>query len=293
MLEINASIICHKNQIWCTYRTDNLYDFDSKSVLSSLDSEFNPISSLPLSLADGNTAFEDVRLFSAGNNILATYTYLPKRIDGGWDWKYEIGCGYLDTISGTILSQQSLREFSTKENEKNYVPYIHNEEIFLITDFSPNLRILTLGKVNGPFEISEVYVSKEETKIWEFGEIRGGTPLLPNPLNDDGWYYGFIHSHLNNHEGFARYYFYTVVRINHFSKKIEYYKKPLPYQMEDNDEDYNKLWKFSNNQRLKVIFPMGIMLHEDGILISAGIDDTSNIIETYSWKQIMDFFDNE
>jgi len=87
MLEINASITKHENKIWCVYRTYHLYQFDSKSFLTELDHDLNTLSSIPLKSENGNTAFEDVRLFSAGDNILAFYTYLPLNENGGWDWQ--------------------------------------------------------------------------------------------------------------------------------------------------------------------------------------------------------------
>lgn len=179
-----------------------------------------------------------------------------------------------------------MRGFSKRYHEKNWVPYIVDDDVFLITDWAPHVRILRMGNVNSYFEISEFYLSDNETEGLEYGEIRGRTPLLKNPHKEDGWYYGFIHSSLSNYKGFDRFYFHTIVRINHKTKKIEYHRSPLPCTEQETDEEYNQLWLRSNNKQLKVIFPIGIMYHDTGILISAGIDDVSNTVETYSWEQI-------
>lgn len=93
MLEFNASITKHKNRIWCAYRTDHLYQFDSKSFLTEFSPDLEPISIWRLIAGNGNTAFEDVRLFSTGECILAFYRYFPQNESGGWEWKYGVGMG--------------------------------------------------------------------------------------------------------------------------------------------------------------------------------------------------------
>lgn len=293
MLEINASITSHNNTILCAYRTDHLYQFDSKSFITELDQNFNIVSTIPLKAENGNTAFEDVRLLSTGKNLLAFYTYFPFDGHGGWKWQYGVGCGYVNTKTGLIYNQQSLRGFSKRYHEKNWCPYIVDNEIFLVTDWEPYLRILRLGKIDEVFEISEFYISSDKTAEWSYGELRGGTPLLSNPNRADGWYYGFIHSYRQNYKGFARYYFYTIARIRHTTKKIEYYPFRLTYTEPERDEIYYQLWQISNGQTLKVIFPIGIMSYDNGILLSAGVDDVCSIIDDYSWAQIEGFFKNE
>src|SRR4051812_34632977 len=91
-LRINASIVKHKGKIYCTCRTRHLYGFDSHSCLMELDADFKVTNVKPLRAANNNNAFEDARLFSAGDVLLAFYTYLPC-VDGEWFWDYGVGFG--------------------------------------------------------------------------------------------------------------------------------------------------------------------------------------------------------
>jgi len=288
MFEINASIACHKNRIWCAYRTTDLYAYDSISFLTELDSKFEPISATRLLPENGNTAFEDVRLFSFGEKLLAFYTYLPLS-QNGWRWIYGIGYGVVDIQSGLIREQKSLRHLSKRTQEKNWTPYEYNGTLFMITDFEPFLRVIMIGKTTCEPKM-EVFLSTKRTKGWEFGELRGGTPLIPHPDKDDGWLYGFIHSYRPNENGFNRYYYYTVVRFNHSTKDFQYYPDPLPHEEDVKDNVYETLWERSNSKTIKAIFPMGIMYHEDGVIVSFGKDDVISQMEYFSWEFILQMF---
>lgn len=293
MLEINASIVAHKQRFWCTYRTEHLFNYDAGTVLTELDANFTPITECKLKAGNDNTAFEDVRLFSTGDQLLAFYTYLPKIEDGGWSWKFGVGVGKIDLQSGKIIDQISLRHLGRREHEKNWCPYIVDNEIFLLTDYEPLIRIVKLGKIDADWTPEEFYLAKKFTVGWNYGEIRGGTPLLPNPSSDDGWRYGFVHSYLVSYNKFARYYFFTAVRFNHYTKELEYHPHPLKCDYESTHEHYDELWKYSNNRILKVIFPVGIMPYEDGVLVSFGVDDVTSVTNHFTWKYLEALFSNK
>jgi hypothetical protein len=290
MLEINASIAVHQEKIWCTYRAEHLYNYNARTMLTELDADLQLVKDLKLVAENKNTAFEDVRLFSAGQRLLALYTYLPQDDAGGWKWEPGVGVGYVDVESGIITSQVSLRGLSKRKHEKNWCPYVVGDEIFLITDFDPYVRVLKLGKVDGEIMPEEVYQSTIRTKGWRYGELRGGTPLLQSPQGEDCWHYGFIHSFLNSYQGYARYYFYTAVRFNHYTHEVEYHPEPLDFEYDTSGSVYQELWWYSNRRNLKVIFPIGIMPHEDGVLVSFGIDDVASAIQHYSWDYLCGLF---
>ncbi|MES2376035.1 MAG: hypothetical protein V4553_05640 [Bacteroidota bacterium] len=288
MLQINASLAKHNEKIWCTYRTQHLFKFDSKSYIVELNNSFEPISVKKLKTENNNTAFEDVRLFSAGKSLLAFYTYFPFKPEGGWLWQFGVGFGIVNEEKGIIEKQLSLRPFAKREHEKNWSPYIFNDELFMITDYDPHVRVIKLGTLDEPYNIQEYYNSSVKTIGWKYGELRGGTPLLQHPNRNDGWLYGFIHSYLNNNNGFKRYYYYTAVRFNHLTKIIEYYPQPLSYEDETPDEEYELLWKYSNQRSIKVIFPIGIIHQNDGVVVSFGKDDVASFTQHFNW----DFIDN-
>jgi len=295
MLQINASIAKHQERVWCAYRTTHLYPepfwhYDSKSLLVELNDNLEPISSTPLQAENKNTAFEDIRLFSFKDKLLAFYHYLPRVEEKRWDIIYAIGFGEVDLVSGMIKNQTSLRQLSKRPHEKNWTPYVYNDELFMVTDFDPFLRVIKIDTTVDKLSMEEVYMSDQKTKSWEFGEIRGGTPLMCQPGTEDGWLYGFVHSFRAKEHGFGRYYYYTIVKYNHILKQFEYHPKPLPYLDEDPDEDYEMLWRYSNRKNSKVIFPMGIAHADDGVIVSFGKDDVISFTEYFSWDRIKKLF---
>jgi hypothetical protein len=162
----------------------------------------------------------------------------------------------------------------------------------MVTDFDPFLRVIKIGTVGGLADPEEVFLCDQRTRGWAFGELRGGTPLLSEPDDDDGWLYGFIHSYKTYDQGFQRFYYYTIARFSHVSKIFEYYPQPLAYVDDEADEDYDLLWKYSNNKKLKVIFPIGIMHHDEGVVVSFGKDDVSSFTEYFSWQRIKSYFNS-
>jgi predicted GH43/DUF377 family glycosyl hydrolase len=160
----------------------------------------------------------------------------------------------------------------------------------MVTDFDPFLRVIKVKNSSGETDLREIYQSKNKTTGWDFGELRGGTPLIVEPYVNDGWFYGFIHSFRENEYGFKRFYYYTVARFNHISRELQYHPTPLPYIDEEPDDEYNLLWQSSNGKHCKVIFPIGIMQHEDGLMVSFGKDDVCSYTEHFTWDRIKAYF---
>ncbi len=290
MLQINASIARHNQKIWCAYRTQHLYKRNAECILMELSNEFEPVSDKWLTAENNNTAFEDIRLFVYRDKLLAFYNYLPLMENGEWRIQYGIGFGEVDIESGIIKNQTSLRGLARRWEEKNWSPYVYGDDLFMVTDFDPFLRVIKISYKNDAIVAGEIYLSTERTVGWKYGELRGGTPLLPNLQRADGWLYGFIHSFLPDEHGFKRYYYYTVVRYDHLTRRIEYHPEPLPGLDEEPDEEYEMLWKLSNRRDFKVIFPIGIMHYDEGVMVSFGKDDVSSYTEYFSWKRILGLF---
>jgi len=290
MLQINASIARHHDKTWCVFRTQHLYNFNAENILTELDKNLEPISDKPLIAENNNTAFEDIRLFSFKGKLLAFYNYLPFQENIGWKIIYAVGYGEIDLETGILKNQVSMRGASKRFHEKNWSPYNYQDELFMVTDFDPFLRVIKIDLFNEQSKVTEIFLSPLQTKGWAYGELRGGTPLITKPGTDDGWYYGFIHSFLPDEMGFQRNYYYTIVRYSHIHKYFEYHPQPLPYADDEPDEDYTLLWRLSNGRRFKVIFPIGIMHHEDGVMVSFGKDDVCSYYEYFSWDKIEELF---
>lgn len=160
-----------------------------------------------------------------------------------------------------------------------------------ITDFSPFVRVIKIFNKSGQLILKEDYLATDETQNWKYGQIRGGTPLI-SPINlKTEWVYGFIHSHLSDHNGYDRYYFYTAVRFNHRTKEMQYYKMPLGEANDTIDEELLRLWHQSTNGRMKVVFPAGIMNYKDGVMVSFGVDDISSKLKYFKWDDIINLFE--
>lgn len=290
-LQINASLVKHKDKYYCAYRSNHLFEFDSKSFLSELDINLQPVMHRRLLSGNLNSAFEDVRLFSHNDKLFALYTHLPLVVGKGFLWQFTTGIGLVDTEKGWIISQTSLRDVSTRGHEKNWVPYTYKSELFLISHFSPTLRILSVFEDHFKIGVKEYYNSETTTKTWDYGEIRGGTPLIsPSAEFGDEWLYCFVHSSMINHNGYDRYYYFTAARFNPETKEFQLHGEPLGISADDDTEEYRKLWEKSNKCKLKVVFPMGIINYKAGAVISFGKDDCLSFVQFYTWTYIKSLF---
>ncbi len=295
-LKINSSIVQFNSKYYCAYRTDHMDEFDAKNYVTILDENLNPLTHIKLTAENGNTAFEDIRLFIFNNQLLALYTYLPQTGPDKWVWENGIGIGEFDAKNGKLINQQSLRHLANGVQEKNYVPYIHNDTLYIITNFDPKLRIIEVTGDVGFFNFKEFFKSTEKTKGWDFGQLRGGTPFIKCPKKNDNWQYSFIHSstYLPNGNFVSRFYVYTVLRFDPTTYTFEYYKKPMGYSTNEVDNN-GKSTSMPNKRNLaiKVVFPMGVTQYENGVLISYGKDDCVSRLKFYFWDYLIKLLEED
>jgi hypothetical protein len=260
--KLNASLVKHGNRYFCAYRSDHMHRLNPRNYLTELDKNLNPISHIRLTPENGNTAFEDIRLFSFNKNLLAIYTAFEKIDACHWDWKYHMEIGIVDIETGIISKQSSLKNQSLREHEKNWTPYVSGDFLYIITDFDPNLRILRSTKKNTFLRFKDFYFSDTTALKWDFGEVRGGTPFLPGIAQVGNWQYSFVHSSLfvPNGDDTSRFYFYTVVRFDHETKLIQWHNKPLNYSKWHNmDDGYYELIKQTIDPSIRVVLPKGLL----------------------------------
>jgi hypothetical protein len=288
-LQINASIACFKGRYYCAYRSD-FFDrhYDPKNHVTELNADFSISTHYNLSAENGNSAFEDIRLFEHRGRLMALYSYLPKEGDG-WLWENGVGIGEIDTARMMLVNQQSLRSLSIDVHEKNYVPYIYNGELYIIANFSPLLRIIKADGEAGNFVFSEQH--KGPSKIeWPFGNIRGGTPFTEGPERNDPWQYAFIHSsmYMPNGNFVSRYYVYSILRFNPETYEVQLIEEPLAFSEDEQSlgNTSTRLLNSIKNLSIKVVFPMGVIQYGDGIIISYGKDDCASKLKYYSWNYI-------
>lgn len=293
LLRINGAIAYHKDRIFCSYRTTHLFNYNAHNILTIFDTNFSPIAHKELKADNGNTAFEDVRLFSYKGLLLALYTYLPKVSQNVWKWQYTVGIGIVDINNGVIIHQKSLRKFSTQEHEKNWIPYIHNNELFIITNWDPFLRILKLSGEIKNFEFLEIPRTKTGNIPWKFGVVKGGTPLIRCSQEREEWLYGFIHSNLlySKNNEIWKVYFYAIIRFHPCKLEYQISPDPIGFSDEEIDKEYNMKYLLgTRGLKLKVVFPMGLIEYKGGILMSYGKDDCETRTKFFPWEYILKCF---
>ncbi|NVO09047.1 MAG: hypothetical protein HXX16_03705 [Bacteroidales bacterium] len=294
LLKINTSIAENKGRLWCAYRTRRIQELDTAHYITELNKDIEPINHTKLDATNENPVFEDVRLFSFQDNLLAFYTYLAGSPEMGWLWMCAVGMGIIDTQTGRITQQQSFRCYGKRIHEKNWTPVEWNERLFIITDFAPRIRILEAMGKPGNFILSECYNAKIETKSWSFGEIRGGTPFVSFPKQKSDWRYGFVHSVIYDYSKpkLFRTYYYTIARINLSDFTFQYYPDPIGIWEEENTEEYTRLSKLGSNENynMKCVFPMGLVNYDEGVLLSYGKDDCVSRLKYFSWDFLLSLF---
>jgi len=289
--KINASIVSFSGRYWCSHRSNNL-DKDNHNYLTELNDDLTNNRHMLFVPENGNTAFEDVRLFVFRNQLMAIYTYLPYVL-GKWVDRFSIGIGVVNIHTGLVLQQQELIHYSKRFHEKNWIPFIENDKLFIITDFDPYFRILEAEGEIGHLVFNEIYLATEKTMGWEYGEMRGGTPFISNMQKKSKWQYSFVHSsiHVPNGTNFIRFYVSTVLRFCLSELKFEFLPYPVDYSKSEKDPLYPLIWrKSSNGEFFRVIFPMGIVNYDEGVLVSYGKDDCVSRLSYFSWDLIYRLF---
>lgn len=150
--------------------------------------------------------------------------------------------------------------------EKNWVPFIYNEELFLAYSLLPHY-ILRPSLQTGECEsISSTY----SLINWDWGDLRGGTPALL----DGDHYLGFFHSSklmqsVHSSGKKVQHYFMGAYRFSAHPPFQITHISPEPIVSEGfyHGQSYNT-WK-----PLHVVFPMGCMLDDTHVWISYGRQD--------------------
>lgn len=289
--KINPSISFYKDRYWCIHRTNNL-NKGCQNYLTEFDVSFNLISSKPITTNCKNDAIEDLRLFLFNDALLVIYTFLPYE-DNHWKFQYSVGIGLVEVETGILSMQQSLRNFSKRFHEKNWTPLIYSDSLYLVTEFAPITRVLQGTGEIGNMVFREIQVSPPKNIEWYYGEIRGGTPFIPDPKSKV-WQYSFIHSsmRLPNGHSVTRFYVYSILRLNVISFDFEIYRMPLGYSKTSDIslEDSITWQKTSGGEFFRVVFPMGIANYDDGLVMSYGKNDYQSRLVYYSWDEIHRFF---
>ncbi|MFD2872288.1 hypothetical protein ACFS5N_07415 [Mucilaginibacter ximonensis] len=69
--------------------------------------------------------------------------------------------GEVDIEAGVIRNQTSLHGLARRWEEKNWSPYVYNDELFMVTDFDPFLRVIKMSYKNDAIVAGEISLDRK------------------------------------------------------------------------------------------------------------------------------------
>lgn len=168
---------------------------DSRIGLVLLDEQFNPIGPpqiLSLKSAKINAMqSEDARLIVVGNHLYLIYSGNGNHIIEDEGFRMYAAELAFDGTHFSILKNECLSQFEGRnknKREKNWVPFAYDDELYLAYSIKPHKILKPL--LDGSKTCLSI-CSSMPSIVWEWGELRGGTPALPI---DNDYYLAFFHS---------------------------------------------------------------------------------------------------
>lgn len=154
----------------------------------------------------------------------------------------------------------------SKRWEKNWVPIVHNDELYLAYTLEPHYVLKPNIKTG---QIEEAFLSSGDIN-WQWGELRGGTAAF---LDHDK-YIAFFHSSL------------LLKSVHSKGKKIQHYvmgaylfESKLPFHLTAISPEpivgkgFYCGKPYPTWKPLHVVFPMGLIVGEDSLWVSYGRQD--------------------
>ena len=161
-------------------------------------------------------------------------------------------------------------------SEKNWTLFKNNNKLYFIYSLSPHVVVET----NLDGEILTEYISHSGNfDLWHYGEPR----LSTNPIRIKDYYFSFFHSHIvfeNQRIYFCGWYkFKSEPPFN----IVETSGEPIIWPSKSRNHILpSKLDVKNKNEHYPLcVFPMGCILNENKLLVSAGINDNESAILTF------------
>ncbi len=282
----NGSIIRWNNKILLAFRhRDEQLKSTFRMGCVYLDEKFKPISTPHLlDWKDSNpSTFEkcqDPRLFVVKNKL---YVIFSNFITLGEVTTRRMFVAHMAFVDDRFVLEAPIcvdaPDRLSKRLEKNWVPFIFNDELLISYMLSPH-HVLWPDLSNG--ELLRDYWSTVHFD-WEWGELRGGTPAI----KDGDFYIAFFHSSL-------------LMKTHHSNgKKIQHYlmgayrfqatppffithisKEPIVGKGFYHGKAY-PTWK-----PLHVVFAMGCIVNEETIWVSYGRQDFETWVVEFDKKKL-------
>jgi len=223
-----------------------------------------------------STSAQDARLFKMGEKILLFFNDYGSTRHRSC---YSLYVTELIEKEGKFQAKQHatlLKYDSMLSIEKNWIPFLSNDKLYLIYSTQPHL-ILEPNLETG---ICQRVASTETPFSWKWGEIRGGTPAHPI----EGGLLTFFHS---SQELPAASFFGTKVGRN-YAMGAYLFENRAPFAVRKiTPSPIGSAENYMHKNRRKVIFPAGMAIEGNIIYVVWGKNDTGICLSTFDKEKLL------
>lgn len=294
----NPSIVEWKGQLFMSFRIVGKVKKKPEIPSSSesyigmvqLDSEFNVVGDPQLLdwNEDNDDIFpEDGRLLVKNEQLYLIYSGYTKDLLGPKGFSMYVAELDFDGSNYQIVHNECLSNFQNRNKnhrEKNWVPFIDGGKLHLAYQLKPHLILSPTLDNSG---ICETISSTVPSFIWEWGELRGGTPAL---RLDESQYLAFFHSSMMlstvHSEG---------KQVRHYFMGAYTFSTSTPYKIQRISPEpivaknfyrgpiYEPYWN-----PVRVVFPCGFIMDKNTIWVSYGRQDHECWVVKLDKKRLLD-----
>ncbi len=269
----NPSIIRHNGRLLMAYRYHPNNNLSTRLAMAEFDGQWNVVKNYEIQVPSQSQSSEDPRLFTFQGQLWMSW------VDADFPSPAPtstVKIGRITQISSAWNIEdmkQPLREGGNRgtDVEKNWVFFEHDQQLhWLYKTINGSQFIEQLENGTG----NVAHTSKAPR--WAWGEIRGGTTPLPY----NGKLIRFFHSSLDFEMPPAqRRYFMgaAIMEPEPPFKTVAVSKSPIVIGSELEDlTETERAGCLAHKQ--KVVFPAGAIIHEDGWVVSVGLNDCESAL---------------
>lgn len=270
----NGSIIRHGGKVLMAYRYHPNNNLSTRLGMAEFDEKWNVVKNTTIEVPSQSQSVEDPRLFTYQGQLWMSW------VDADFPSPAPtcvVKIGRLTQVGSTWNIEDVLQPQCEKNNgtavEKNWIFWEHDKSL-----------VFLYGIKDGCQWIASIPSYASPRARWPFGEIRGGTTPLPYK----GKLLRFFHSSLDfEMPPSQRRYFMgaAIMEPEPPFATIAVSKEPIVYGSELDD--------LSETERIgclphkkKVVFPAGAIIHEDGWVVSAGVNDCEIVLMNLKEKDL-------
>lgn len=220
---------------------------------------------------------EDMRILKVGEDVVGIFNSSVTLYNGQPQFQMHLVNFRKNYASNHYTSSPTVALSYPKARnvEKNWMPFVYNNELHLIYEISPH-TVLKPNRETGEC----VVIAKNEKEIqWNFGELRGGTPALA--MGND-FYISFFHSAVLAKQLRRKSAYFYLMGCYVFDQKPPFNITaitPKPILPED-------LYTFRHNHR-KIIYPSGLTETPNEYILACGENDAHIVIVSLNKTRLL------